>query len=541
MSESTVRITTSAPLGDVKAYTEELRKAAAAAQDIGGGGGADATESWRLTGGGGGPDGHRNAARAAEADARAGAGGTGGGSGRGGGGGKGPDEHRKAAREAEAAARAQRAEAREGRAAEKHEAWQTGRESREAARSAEAAARADSARAAHIGHFLASGLSGVGGFAGGYLGGVVGSHWDSPKTGQMIGGYLGKQAQAAAGWAWDHTPSTIGVARREIGEFTGLIGSGAAWAGRGAMDVGRMGSNYARDAGNRVTQMGLGDSLSGFLMGSGQTFMELNTIVGHLDQKFRNAAGGVASFGNALGWTRAQTAGIAESLGDKTDSFSKVEFQRYGGFARVMGIDPSMAMSHLGSISQMRGGPLSDYHLAMMQGQATQQGMGMGRFGEYLGAFQGMAASAFEQTGEAGIGGTMTNMGLGAQVFGAGDARGQGQMGQSLVSGLNSTLTNKSAMQAYLMRSMGYGMPGSNMSYMDMKMRYSLSRSFSDIDTDIITIWLVLTKIFSQIGNNFFQKIKKIQLFIGSKFAWRKNMTPWNELDMTNIHRKWIP
>lgn len=212
--------------------------------------------------------------------------------------------------------------------------------------------------------------------------------------------------------------------------------------------------------GLRGISYGLGGSVEGFLLGSAETYMQLDTVMARIGRRFQDVGRDAAMFGHALGFGRAQSSQMADTLGGLTNTVSRGQFQRYAGFARDRGLDPAQAMRILGGLEQIKGRGIPDAFLAQLTGRAQTRGMGAGRLGEYLEGFQRFAQQQFQTTGASSLGTAAALYDLPGKVFGANDPRGQGQMGAQFLEGLQGTLTGSPQMQNFLMRSMGFGQEG---------------------------------------------------------------------------------
>lgn len=231
------------------------------------------------------------------------------------------------------------------------------------------------------------------------------------------------------------------------------------------------GGQYLTQMGSMAVGLGLGASVFGFLLNSGQKYLELSKIITHVGSRFREAEANVMGFGGAMGYTLSETAGLVEALGNVQDQFKRGDFLRSTGFARYMGIDPSQALGTFGRLGTLRGhDPFTNREMAEVAGRALSSGMGQGRFGEYMDMMRSIGEAQFGATGRYDFRAAMGVESLPGIVFGRGDPRGQGQAGLGLVEGLNSTLTGNPAMQTFMMRAMGFGSAGGP-GYMEMRKR----------------------------------------------------------------------
>lgn len=245
-------------------------------------------------------------------------------------------------------------------------------------------------------------------------------------------------------------------------------GSGAPdWA----QNANQRGGQYLTQMGSTAVALGLGASVFGFLLNSGQKYLELSKIISHVNARFREGTVDVLGYAHAMGYTASEGAGLIESMGNVRDSFTKREFLRGTGFARFMGADPSSTLGTLGRLATLRGhDPLSNRELAEIAGRAGASGMGQGRFGEYLDTVRSIAEGQFAATGAYDFRGAMATGNIPNLVWGNGDPRSQGQAGMGLLEGLNATMTGNPAMQTFMMRAIGFGSPGGP-SYIEMRKR----------------------------------------------------------------------
>lgn len=282
----------------------------------------------------------------------------------------------------------------------------------------------------------------------------------------------------------------------------GQGGGGGGGRGAAAMGMavagGYMAGSMIQRAASGVSQLGLGQSVTGFIMASGQKYLELSKIIEHLDHRFRESEGNVTRYGYALGYVAQESAQLAESLGAQTDSVGKTQFQRYLGAARHAGLDPGTAMERFGNMErlqhnyqfnqkgQLERQALSDDQLGGLMAQASAVGMGQGRFGEFLGGIQQSMEKQVHVSGKSSL---ATAMGLDAlthQIFEEKVDRynpatglmeqtaitsqlGQGAMGEQFRDTFQSVITGgkNQAMESFMLRAIGYGDPGNNMSLLD--------------------------------------------------------------------------
>lgn len=230
-------------------------------------------------------------------------------------------------------------------------------------------------------------------------------------------------------------------------------GGGGRWGGGSFAGT----RSFVGSAAGMAIGLGLGSSLSGFFLQSGQKYMELSKVLTHVNRRFRETGESVGYMGARLGYTIGQTAQYVETLGSKTNAVSGSQVRRYLGFAREMGLDPGTAMSELGSLQRNVGSELTERQLMSLVGRARSMGMGQGRFGEFVQSTAQIAQMQLQAQGRASLTGAMTAQRLPGQVFGADDPRAQGSAGVDFMSRLNGVMTQGGPMQSYMMRVMGYG------------------------------------------------------------------------------------
>ena len=232
------------------------------------------------------------------------------------------------------------------------------------------------------------------------------------------------------------------------------------------------GAGWVRNATSTAAGVGLGSSITGFFLGSGQKYLQLSKVIEHLDQRFRSAGDGVAYFGSALGHTVAETGSLIDSLGDKTNTVTRSQFQRYAGFARERGLDPGVAMDTLGTLERVTGEQVDQTSLIRLLLDADKQKMGEGRFAEHVRATASIGESQLRRTGHVDLGGVMTAQGIPGIVFGQGDPRAQGQAGADFLDRLSGVIggEHNNAMRTYMMRAMGFGEEGGP-GYIEMRKR----------------------------------------------------------------------
>jgi hypothetical protein len=225
--------------------------------------------------------------------------------------------------------------------------------------------------------------------------------------------------------------------------------------------------------------VGLGSSISGFILESGTKFMALDRILTNLDRRFRDVEGSASRAGAAIqgagaefGYATAEAGMLGEALGSQTNRINIGEFRRYAGFARFTGMDPNAAMGGLGHLGHLvgHGGGLSNRQLLTVLGAARRHGMDQGRLGEYVQGVGATAEGMLEATGRVDFDQLMGLQRMPRLLYGADDPRGQGALGMSTMSGLNQSLTGNAAARTFLMRAMGYGQAGGP-SYIEAKKR----------------------------------------------------------------------
>lgn len=213
--------------------------------------------------------------------------------------------------------------------------------------------------------------------------------------------------------------------------------------------------------------MGLGNSLIGFLLSSGETFMELDRVLQQLDQRFGNAQG-IRSFGAALGFTIEQSAQLAQNLGAATNAVDTSVAARYAGFARYRGMEAGQAMGQLGTIGRMQGGALTNAQLGGLLGGAGAVNMDRGRLPEYLQVVQQLMQMQQSTTGAAGVEQPQRLLQLAYRTAGGADW-GAGQNAADFIGRLQGVISG-GPMSVFMMRAMGYGKDPA-MSYVDMRKR----------------------------------------------------------------------
>lgn len=214
--------------------------------------------------------------------------------------------------------------------------------------------------------------------------------------------------------------------------------------------------------------MALGGSALGFLFSAGEQFMEVDRILGQLQQRFGKAGGDVRGFGADLGYTVEQAAELATVLGSVENSFSGSTARRYTGFARVRGLDPSQTVGQLATIGRVSGGVLGNAALSGILGGASAVGMGRGRLSEYLGVLSEMMQQQQAVMGEGDFRSQQRNLGMINSAFGGKDI-GTGRNAQDIAGRLQGVMTG-GGLNTFLMRAMGYG-SDPNLGYVEMRKR----------------------------------------------------------------------
>ncbi len=195
--------------------------------------------------------------------------------------------------------------------------------------------------------------------------------------------------------------------------------------------------------------------------------MELDKILTQLDQRFGNASG-IRQFGADMGFTIERAADLAMALGNVTDVVDTGVARRYGGFARVRGLDPGTTMTQLGTIGRMAGAPLSNAALNALSGQGAAVGMGRGRLPEYLEVVQQLMGMQQRATGAANPDESARLLQLAYRAAGGGD-RGTGMNAADMLGRLQGVITGD-PLGVFLMRAMGYGRDPS-IDYIEMRKR----------------------------------------------------------------------
>ncbi len=255
--------------------------------------------------------------------------------------------------------------------------------------------------------------------------------------------------------AWDS--GLFGYAGYRMGSAVGGPLSKTASFGQ---TLGNTTGSFISNAASTAVGMGLGQSMLGFVLGSGQKYMELERILSHLEHRFGSTGRAAAQMGHSFGFTIGQTAGMVEAYGGQRDTIHTGELGRLLGFARARGVDPSQAAGIGGALGHLTGRTISNTDLARITGMATRAGMGRGRLGEYMGVTQQLAEESMTRSGSADLGALLRLQGLPGLAFGAHSPLAQGSRGMQTVEGLNRAMTGSESMQIYMLRAMGFGKPG---------------------------------------------------------------------------------
>jgi hypothetical protein len=228
------------------------------------------------------------------------------------------------------------------------------------------------------------------------------------------------------------------------------------------------GMSFLQHATSTAIGVGLGTSLSGFLLAAPQRYLALSESITTVGRKFREADENATRFGGSLGYTIARTAQLADTLGRETNTVNRGQFQRNAGFARFTGMDPGAAMRGFGSIERLSGGPMTDPQMAQLLATAKSRGMDQGRLEEFVEDLTDSIRGQFQTTGRATMQQALATQGLQSIVYGPDDPRRSGD--KTFLSGLQATMTGSDVMKTYLMRAMGYGKAGGP-GYIDAKVR----------------------------------------------------------------------
>ena len=179
--------------------------------------------------------------------------------------------------------------------------------------------------------------------------------------------------------------------------------------------------------------MGLGQSITGFIMGSGEKYAELSKTMGQLEQRFRSADGAVAGWGASLGFTIAQVAELDKAIGAVEDKLDVKNARRYAGFSRATGMDAGTGSVLAAMIGRATGSPLGNAQLSSLTGLGAATGMGQGRFEEMLQSVQALTLAQQQATGRGNLGTAEGLLSMVSSVF-RGSSLGQGMQEKALVS-----------------------------------------------------------------------------------------------------------
>ena len=214
--------------------------------------------------------------------------------------------------------------------------------------------------------------------------------------------------------------------------------------------------------------MGLGQSITGFIMGSGEKYAELSKTMGQLEQRFRSADGAVAGWGASLGFTIAQVAELDKAIGAVEDKLDVKNARRYAGFSRATGMDAGTGSVLAAMIGRATGSPLGNAQLSSLTGLGAATGMGQGRFEEMLQSVQALTLAQQQATGRGNLGTAEGLLSMVSSVF-RGSSLGQGMQGLGFLERLQGTMTGNRAFQVMAMRDAGFGKGGTT--YIDMMKR----------------------------------------------------------------------
>lgn len=300
------------------------------------------------------------------------------------------------------------------------------------------AARLDQQRAAM---FRAARSSQAGSAFGGLIGGAVGGAFGG-AVGQEAGGMIDSIMGRSGTW---QRAATSALTLNPVG----TVWHGAQAAGKNLYDL---------------ASWGIGEDPIQMIMGSGSKYMQISTALAQVSHQFREAAKGAELFGNSMGFTLSQAAGLSQALGAQTDSIDPGAGVDYLGFARNRGLDPMQAMHTLGSMSRLQESRLSGGQLMAMGGRASLLGMGQGRLGEYQRQVLAIMEQQHGRSGRADAesAGLMTQ--FTAAMFGGGEA-GLGMSGANLVQRMSGGF-DRPAVKSTMLRALGYGQQGGP-SYVD--------------------------------------------------------------------------
>lgn len=241
-----------------------------------------------------------------------------------------------------------------------------------------------------------------------------------------------------------------------------------AWAKKTDRGIARGGMSFLQHATSTAIGVGLGTSLSGFLLAAPQRYLALSESITTVGRKFREADENATRFGGSLGYTIARTAQLADALGRETNTVNRGQFQKIAGFARYSGMDPGAAMRGFGSIERMTGSSMTDPQMVATLATAKSRGMDQGRLEEFMQDLQSSVQQQFHTTGRATMQQALATQGLQSIVYASDDPRRSGD--KNLLGGLHSTMTGSDSMKTYMLRAMGYGQKGGP-GYIEAKIR----------------------------------------------------------------------
>lgn len=220
-----------------------------------------------------------------------------------------------------------------------------------------------------------------------------------------------------------------------------------------------------------------------FATQSGQKFLQLDQTLTQLRARFGEASTEAMRFGQGLGYTMERAAGLQEVIGRSVDQLRPSTFRAQLQFARITGQSGRAAVSGLSGIQRYIGDTPAD-HMAMVLGAARHLGMGEGRLPE----LQDVVRRSLERRLDMGLvdsskpyeslAGALSTAVLPRMVFGRADERSRGGKGESFTQGIHRMLTKSGAMRSTLIRSLGFGRVGNDMSYAELEMQ--LERGIED-------------------------------------------------------------
>lgn len=227
------------------------------------------------------------------------------------------------------------------------------------------------------------------------------------------------------------------------------------------------GTSFLSNAASTAIGLGLGSSLTGFILGSGQTYMELSKVLTMVDRRFRDVEGSAIAAGQSMGFTIAQASQLTEAFGAGSNSVrNQSRIAEYLGFARYTGMDPGDAMHEFGELARMKAAP----NLQQILGLAQRQGMDQGRLSELVRSVVQLTDHVLKTTGRADVGRALQMAQIPGLVFGRDDPRAQGMAGVDFQGRLNSGMAAGGPMRSFMLRAIGFG-TDPNMSYSDAMVR----------------------------------------------------------------------